>query len=352
MKQGKSLQELALELERQVKSKKDFIADSRSLKFGFSKDDNHRYGIQINGHGVFQANDLCHEQIANRLSIPQKYYDRLRADAPNLLATNINHWFQNDPQKRMVRTLDGKARALLSDRYRPLDNIDLAEAVLPRLSKLKCQVVSSEVTEKRLYIKAVTDRISGEVKKGDVVQSGLVVSNSEVGCGSLRIEPLIYRLVCSNGMIAEDYALRKYHVGRGHGDIEDATEFFKTETRQADDRAFWMKVQDLVSATLSDDGFQRILKRYKDAANEKIEGDPIKSTEVLATKIGLSEIESRGVLKHLLAGGDLSRYGMMNAVTRQAQDVESYDRATELERLGGSVLVLPSKDWSAIASLN
>ena len=36
----------------------------------------------------------------------------------------------------MVRTLDGHARAFLSDRYRRLDNYDLCEHVLPILQRL------------------------------------------------------------------------------------------------------------------------------------------------------------------------------------------------------------------------
>src|SRR6185369_9125843 len=101
-----------------------------------------------------------------------------------------------------VRTFDNQVRAFLSDSYRPLDNFDLAEAVLPKLAGLGCRVESCEVTESRFYLKAVTERISGEVKKGDVVQAGLVVSNSEVGQGALRIEELDFRLVCLNGMIS------------------------------------------------------------------------------------------------------------------------------------------------------
>jgi hypothetical protein len=42
--------------------------------------------------------------------------------------------------------------------------------------------------------------------------------------------------------------------------------------------------------------------------------------------IGLSENESGLVLNHLIHSGDLSKFGMLNAVTRTAEDIESYDR--------------------------
>ena len=40
----------------------------------------------------------------------------------------------------------------------------------------------------------------------------------------------------------------------------------------------------------------------------------------------------------------------MNAVTRTAEDVESYDRASELEALGGAVVDLHARDWQQIAT--
>lgn len=38
-----------------------------------------------------------------------------------------------------------------------------------------------------MYIKVVTPRLSFEVKKGDIVQGGIVLSNSEVGEGAVKI---------------------------------------------------------------------------------------------------------------------------------------------------------------------
>lgn len=37
-------------------------------------------------------------------------------------------------------------------------------------------------------------------------------------------------------------------------------------------------------------------------------------------------------------GNDFSHYGLVNAVTRSSQDVQDYNRATELERVGGILL--------------
>ena len=41
---------------------------------------------------------------------------------------------------------------------------------------------------------------------------------------------------------------------------------------------------------------------------------------------------------------------MANAITRTSQDLDDYDRATDLERLGGQIIELEQKDWAVIAA--
>ncbi len=182
MKNGKSLVELAQELERQSQAKKDFVASTEVMEMtpggqlildNSSSDDTYDFSLT----------EVAHTQISQRLNIPLKYYKRMREDAPELLAQNVNTWFQHQPERRMIRTLDDKARAFLSDRYRRLDNYELAEVVLPVLCELGdgVKIVSSELTEKRMYIKAINQRLELEVKPGDVVQAGVCISNSEMG---------------------------------------------------------------------------------------------------------------------------------------------------------------------------
>jgi hypothetical protein len=346
MKTGLSLSELASEIERQANTKRDFIAPARELAMEAEPTG---LAVRVNGHGSFGVNETAHAQFAERLSIPKTYYDRMLTQAPELLTSNVNHWLQAQPDRKMVRTLDGNIRAFLSDRYRPLDNFDLAECVLPAILQNNCRVESSALTERRLYIKAVTERLQADIKVGDTVQAGIVISNSEIGLGSIKVEPMIYRLVCSNGMISADHSMRKYHVGRNAGEGSLAEEFFKDATRRADDKAFWMKVRDVVEGSFREDVFNRLVDGMRDATQKQITGDPVKVVEVAQKHFGFTDSERGGILTHLIKGGDLSQYGLLNAVTRASQDVPDYDRATELERAGGQVIELSSKDWKAIA---
>lgn len=245
----------------------------------------------------------------------------------------------------MLRTIqNGKqeARAFLSKRYRPLDNYDLVNVILPRIQKQGYEIMSAELTDTRLYIQAVTPKLTAEVKKGDVVQSGIVISNSEVGAGSIRVEPLLYRLVCSNGMI-RSAAMKRHHVGKsGDGEwLGDAAyEVLTDKTRELDDRAFWAKVGDVVDASFNELAFNLEVKKMLDSTHIDT-GSPVEAVEIVTSRYGLREGEKDNVLKHLASGGDLSLWGLANAITRTAQDCESYDRAVDLERFGGQAIELP-----------
>lgn len=348
MKQGRTLLDLAQELERQNDAKKDFIAPGVALHVEKTRPEQEPLLVMNNGKS-FGMRETFHNQLAETLEIPKPYYRRIQA-VPELYQRNVNHWLQTQP-KRLVRTLDGEARAFLSDRYRPLDNYDLAQAVLPRIQETDCRIESCEITDRRLYIKAVSNRITANVRVGDTVQAGLIISNSEIGEGSLRVEPLVFRLVCLNGAIVNDMAMKRHHVGQnGYGALDGAIEYYRTETKIADDRAFWMKVQDTVTATLNEITFAKIVQRLQAATENAL---PAASVEVVIEEVSkrfsFVQTERENVLAHLIAGGDLSQYGLLNAITRTAQDVDDYDRATELERAGGTILELPRTDWEKLA---
>ena len=181
MKAGKTLQELAMELDRQQAVKKDMLVDMGALSMDTG---DAGLALQVSGGSMatqYNINDIAHRQIGQTLKIPALYYDRMRMEYPELLAQNVNGWFARTPDmKRMLRTMDGTARALLSDRYRRIDNFEVASAVLPIISGMDgASVESCELTDSRMYLKIVNPRVTAEVKKGDIVQAGIIISNSE-----------------------------------------------------------------------------------------------------------------------------------------------------------------------------
>ena len=367
MKTGKTLQELAAELERQSSARRDFIAPQGKVEAIIATNNE----LQISGlnGGPMGLTRLAHKQLADVLGIPTRYWDRMRDEQPGLLAGNINTWLRADPHnRRMLRTLDGWVRAVLSPKYRALDNFELANAVLPKLLELEAEVVSSELTETRMYVKAILPTLSDELPRGlawgnghhqvaeysgnetGKVVAAIVLSNSEVGAGSLRVEPSVFTTWCTNLAIMKETAMRKYHVGRATRSGEDL-EIFRDETRQADDRAFFMKVADVTTAAFDREVFAAAVQRIRDAAEVKIESKDIAAVvDVTVKKMALPQSSGSSILSFLARGGDMSKWGLSSAITAAGSELDSYEQATSFERAGGEVITLGPRDWSEIST--
>lgn len=350
---GKTMQEFATELKRQNTAKEDYLLDTRSLIM--DADDSGAMLTMVNEKtGVstlLGVNEIAHQQIGTSLGIPKAYYDKMLEQNPALLAENVNAWFNNEPKMRMVRTLDGTARAFLSSKYRRIDNYDLADNVMPILQDIPgLQFVSNEITNSRMYIKIVNEKLTKEVKPGDYVQSGLIITNSEVGMGTVTIQPLLYRLVCTNGMVVNDIksATKRRHIGKGNMAGDDFV-LYASDTLLADDHALMLKIRDTIHAALDEVHFTNLIDNMRQATEVKITTSHIpEMVQLAAPEFGFTKKEGEGILDHLIRGGDLTMYGFANAVTRYAQDVQSYDRSTELEEIGYNILTMPERKWSRL----
>jgi hypothetical protein len=352
MKYGRSLIDLANELERQLSTKLDMIVPTRLMSHQTNTGGGAtRVAIEApDGIRSFETTDAFRRQLADKLKIPFAYFERMRAEQPQLLDANVDTWLHGEPEQRMVRTLDGQARAFLSDRYRRLDNYDLLQQVFPILKALpEARFESVELTESKMYLKVVTPRVQCEIQPGDVVQAGVVVTNSETGQGSLSAQPLVFRLRCGNGLISPDATMRKTHVGRLSEASDDEVRVFKDDTLAADDTAFFLKVRDVVESAVSEATFVLTAQKMRRTLGIALRGDPVKAVEALASRYLLNEHERGGVLRSLIGQADLSGYGLVNAVTGFAQEVEDYDRSTELEAIAGKMLDQSSAEWKVLA---
>ena len=378
MKTGRPLPTLAQELERQAGAKRDFLASASKVR------------LESNGHTnlilnePYTVNEIAHGQIADYLGIPKSFYDRLRnatEDLRVLRPGNSTEGMRPDlplfdvmanrlmaskgSDMRMVRTLDGNARAFLSDAFSlDLDNFDvfkMAAKAMEEAGLCPENVVSCEVTERRLYIKVVSPKLEATIqpsnltrphgghhmlKEPEVVQAGFILSNSETGLGSLSIQQVVMKLMCTNLWIKEE-GVRQRHLGKTLEASEDGT-VYRSDTRQAEARVKLLKIRDHVTAALDEPRFRALVATMQETAEVKLEGSVEKIVEVTARKFGLSEGEKDDVLKNLIEGADISLWGLTNAITATAQTADTYDRATDLEAIGGRFFSLPAADIKEI----
>ena len=106
MKAGLTIEELATEVMRQKDAKADYIVNTSMLAMEYCGtelvlrvlDDSHVDRIE-----PLDIADTAHRQIGTRLGIPAKYYGKMLTEHPDLLATNVNAWFEREPTERMLR---------------------------------------------------------------------------------------------------------------------------------------------------------------------------------------------------------------------------------------------------------
>ncbi len=352
MKKGKSLVDLATEIARQADARRDFNVPTQLLEMDPELK-------LVFGEHQFPIEDLAHTQIAERTGVPGAFYNRLRNNHPELLRHNVNTLWKEEPSKRLVRTLDGSTRAFLTDSYRRFDNVDLAEVVLPVLTELNLNIISAEITNRRLYIKAVDQSIEADVPTGkalgdgshtffDTVSPALQISNSEVGLGALSIEVGTLTKMCTNLAWMSGKGMRKYHIGKSDAS-EEIERLLSDETRKASDKAVYMTMVDVVKNAFNEAKFRDTVEEIKGGTTRKIEADPAAVIELVGERFSMNKDSRASVLRHLIEGGSLTQYGLANAITRAAEDEVSYDTATEFEKAGGAIMMLPANDWKEYA---
>ncbi len=345
MKQGLSINQLASEILSQKKL--DTVLPSNQLAVDIGQE---RQFCTING---FQTSMTQHamNQVATDMGIPTSYVRKLReSNNIDLLNDNFNTLLERSDKARLFRTTDTHGlRGYLSNSYSTdYDNIVILESIMPVLQEMgdDIEIKSCALTDTRMYLKVTSKRLEGEVTRGDVVAGGISIVNSEVGMSFYAENEFIERLVCTNGMVRPHNlsTFRKMHRGSR---MDFGT--VPTDTSYAVKQAIALQIRDSVRQALSPDRFQQTLGMMQNTTERKINGKLPEVIKTLGKTVGFTQDEGDGILNYLAEGGDLSQWGLLNAVTRYSQDVESYDRATQLEVIGGKILELTPHQWRNVS---
>jgi hypothetical protein len=354
---GGAIEQLAAKLSEQQKNAKDFrvptshLSMNRDGKLGFG-------GRELN------LNNWSSGQLASYCDIPKRYFDRIQSESPGLLSTVVNHDLRRKTEEaaksgknesRLIRTVGNKTRAIVSNSFQVLDAYDLINTAYPMLMDNGFEPLprGCELTEKRVYLKATTKRIETEVKKGDVVQFGIMLSTSDVGAGSLAVEPFINRLVCLNGMVMSQ-GFKRRHVGK-RNEINGVEVAFSNDIYSREARLFFDKLKETLAATMRPEVFEREVNKMRAAAEIPIKdiSNLEKTVEVTSKLLGVSGDDTRNNILEALASGnqgaDLTMWGLSNSFTAAAKLETDFDKATELERVGGQILDLSPNQWRRIS---
>jgi hypothetical protein len=313
--------------------------------------------------GALPLSRTAEIQVCGKLGVPTKYIDFLREGGkhPDLAAHNLTTLLSRSAgQKMLVRTLDGRVRAVLSDRYRILDNADVFFAAAEAMQAAGAVIWNARLTDDRFSLFAVSPDLHGTVTKsmafrdgvqhgwwqgdkdGDTHNAAVQISNSETGQGGLTVRLGALRAVCVNTSIIGK-ALSVIHLGKQQGEGEVR---YEEDTRESEARTVWLKLRDTISTAFDRAKFVEYLDRLNGLAEKKL-AEPEKAVAALAERFDLPDARRADVLAKLFGGRDLTRFGLAQAVTASAKEGDDGE-AGRLEEIGGELAYLPAGEWNAI----
>jgi hypothetical protein len=333
--------------------------------------------------GIYRPTQVADEGLAAKLGINLAYLRRLREQRPDLWDANVNGWLHGDdlagigPDRRkfLLRLFQadddnmGVARAVLSDSYKVIDNLDALMATLDGIRQAGTEIAFDglDLTERRLYARVVAPQIrayapgllagyrspfGGEIyipgrnwtpeqarqaagREGrgyepgaePVLFAGFVISNSEVGEGAWSITPRIVAEICGNGLqIVADVA-RAVHLGSRQ---EEGVVHYSADTQDKELALITARARDAVATFLSPDYLYAKVTEIERKAGAPI-SHPEETVQQVAKAARFSDELADAILAHFIRGGQLTVGGVMQAVTSVAQTLDDADTASDLE---------------------
>ncbi|MBX3117434.1 MAG: hypothetical protein KF784_00095 [Fimbriimonadaceae bacterium] len=258
-------------------------------------------------------------QLCTKLGIPSGYFKRC---PPSLQDLQFEYWMRRfaesgQPDRQLFLRASGLTlRGVLSEKYACIDNSKLIEAVEP-LMEDGLIVTWFELTDVSFHLRLVSPKIgSGD---DDPILAGVHIANSEVGMRTLTINAILYRQVCTNGMVRlvrnQNLYARK-HIG---AQPENLCEIIQLSAREALDTG---RIE---------------LNKLQQSRNFRIT-EPKSTLDNLSKAWTLTESVLETIQRQLPMNRlAFTAFDLINAITATAQ-LQPADERYRLETLAGSLL--------------
>ena len=258
--------------------------------------------------------ELAMSQFCAKMDIPVRYYRRLPDDLKIILG---NHELQRlKGTSFLIRGKGSWTRAFLSAEYVVYNNCEIAQTVEGLLAKGNVSVKGFVLEETNMFLKIVSEEI-WDVESG--LKAGIMIGNSEVGMGSVSVEPFVFRKPCTNDLIvSREKSFRQAHI---HLTAYELTR----------------RMAEAVS-----EGFRvasSVLDAFLKTREVKVV-DPVEVIRKIAEARQFSQKLTDEVVSSYLVEPEPNRFGVINAFTNAAQRLAPLQQI-EMERFAGTLLETP-----------
>lgn len=289
--------------------------------------------------------------LANYADVPVKYLRRMHGTDDALFAANLNRWLGVDTRNVLVRSFGdadggiGFLRAILSDTFAPIDNLDAALATMAgfREAGVQARISSANLSESRMTV--VFDVPDVSINIADLVAhynfkgaAGLdnpimglswVLANSETGGGAFSLFPRAEVKICKNGMVQKQDGFRRIHTG---SQLAAGTIKWSEETMSKELQLITSKTKDIITTFSNVEYLTTVADKARTFAALPVSGSKVEATlTVVAKHLMFTEAQSAALFASFFDGGDSTVFGVGQAITAIAQDCLTGEEQADLE---------------------
>lgn len=300
---------------------RDIFMRHGRLEFPQAQEDGYDNGLYLSPWALSQA--------CQKIRVPAAYFRRCPADLQDM---QFNYWIKQQEMWRhlaeqpeeawLIRSKGTVIRGVLSPRYTKLDNANLLSTLAPILEDSRLRVAMATLSPESFHLRLVDPSLARAVLPGDTLMAGVHLANSEVGRRAVTVDALVFRLVCTNGLI---------RLVKGKSLLHQR-HFFASEEKFQEKLGVALREAVTVSA-----GF---LERIQQATSVAVP-DVQQAISALSERWELSDSTQELIRFHLLAETSVQQqetlYGLANAITAAAQRLP-VDERYELEVRAGQLI--------------
>lgn len=269
----------------------------------------------IVGGNRTRVSEWAMSQLCQKLGLPYTYMKNCDSVNPDLARRNYTEWkMRNSDKLVLVRTYANEVIGILSDKYTHFDN-DKVLGLMDTTNLGDFKIVGHSITPERMTL-----RVTEAEPFQDDLFCAVQLDNSQVGRYPLSVKFMVYKQICTNGLIlqhASSNVLTKKHIGNFLIDIDNV----KDTLKKID--TYRTVAKDMVVESMRDKLSAREVNRVVNTLLEKryLTPDRVESGEV-------------DIMLDLYGR---TRWGFVNILTELSQQF-SLDKRLEIESYAGKLL--------------
>ncbi len=286
------------------------------------------------------------QQLASKTGIPSKFLTDLvlgneawqRKLGCKVLGDHIEH---DKPQKFFIRTVQGEARAVMSEKYKPINAAPVFAAFKQEAGKHGAIMFDAHLSDLKAYMEVINPELIevATPNNGTIwIAYGMRISSSDFGAGALSVRTMFWQGMCMNGAVGSR-ELHAVHLGKR---LTDEDFNFSSETIRKSTDAMVSAVRDVARVTMHANNKQVIVNNIMKASSKEVD---LTEEVKLLPKMGWTKEEADLIHTELMNNnpehglfGAPTKFKMQQAMTWVANGLEP-ERQREVQEMAGEYIL-------------